>query len=143
MWNSRVVAIGLLLVLGACAPLPPHPLDSQAKQFRPVSDKGVIYVFRESPDFGSSATTISFDGLMIGTTYPGTYYRWEAAPGLRSISGVSHDTGEVKLKVEPGKIYYVQQAVWSSRSSYVSFFNVVDEARGKAGVLGTTLLDTF
>ena len=99
----RFTALLLAFSLVACAPLPPSPADLQAKRFEPLPDKGVIYLFRNHPDFSDEGTALTVDGSMQGTTYPGTYMRLELPPGVHLISGFAGDAGAIKVEAVPGK----------------------------------------
>ena len=107
----RFTALLLAFSLVACAPLPPSPADLQAKRFEPLPDKGVIYLFRNHPDFSDEGTALTVDGSMQGTTYPGTYMRLELPPGVHLISGFAGDAGAIKVEAVPGEIVFVQQSV--------------------------------
>ena len=77
----------LVLLLAGCVQLPPSPQDIQAKKFESATpDKSVIYIVRAPMD-SREGGTISLDDNAQVTTYAGTYYRWEVAPGPHRIAG--------------------------------------------------------
>jgi hypothetical protein len=125
--------------LAACAPLPPHPQDAQAKQFQNVPDKAVIYVVRSYPDLNPRPTYLLFDNRGGVTTYPGTYVRWEVAPGKHRIAGFASDSGLIELNTEPGKIYFVRQVVVGFRSP-ISNLQQTSEQDGRAVALRGQLI---
>ena len=143
MWKSLAIS---LLVLAGCAQLPPTPQDMQAKKFeQPLSGKSVIYLVRDNPDFKDAATTLWLGDNNMITTYPGTYYRWEVAPGTHRIAGFAGDSGSITVRVEPDRIYYVQQRVTPFTLGYstvapTSNFQVVPEANGRAVVMRSQLV---
>jgi hypothetical protein len=143
MWKALAIS---LLLLSGCAQLPPTPQDIQAKKFeQPVSGKSVIYVVRDSADFNDAQTTLWLGDDKMITTYPGTYYRWEVAPGSHRIVGFAGDSGSINLRIEPGRIYYVQQRVTPLTLGYssvapTSHFQVVPEANGRAVVMRSQLI---
>lgn len=125
IWQSTLIA----LLLAGCAPLPPHPQDIQAKRLEPVPGQSVIYLLRDRPDFSDVAAPVMLDDNFMGTTYQGTYFRWEVAPGNHRIAGFASDAAVIDLKTEPGRIYFVQQRMspWSI-SPRSNFFNVNEQA---------------
>ena len=126
----------MLALVASCAPLPPSPADLQAKRFEPVPDKGVVYLFREHPDFIDDGATVMVDGMMKGTTYPGTYLRLELEPGRHRIAGFAGDAGWIDIEVGPGEILFVQQTVIKPFIGLArSHFRVVDPIYGRQAVL--------
>src|SRR5688572_30191438 len=106
MW--RVLSVVLILLAG-CVQLPPTPADIQAKKFEAVPDKAVIYLVRDYHYFSDNAATIWLGESDMITTYPGTYYRREVAPGMHRITGYGPDIGAIMVQAEAGRIYYVLQ----------------------------------
>ena len=137
MW--RVLSVVLILLAG-CVQLPLTPQDIQAKRFEAVPDRAVIYLVRDYPDFSDAATTVYLGDAATITTYAGTYYRWEAAPGTYRISGFGPDTGAIVLRVEAGRIYYVQQSVSIFFRFVQSYYQLVAEPQGRAAVMRAVLL---
>ena len=123
------------LALAACAQLPPSPQDIQAKRFEPVSGMSVIYIARDNPDLNEAPATLVLDDAASITTYPGTYYRWEAAPGRHRIAGFAGDSGSIVLDTQPGRIYYVQQWLARFLPFPSSHFQLVSEPQGRAVVI--------
>lgn len=126
----------LALAFAGCAPLPPGPADMEAKRFEPVQGKAVIYLFREYPDLSREVATVMLDDAMMGSTYPGTYFRWVVEPGRHQIRGYAADAGAITIDVVPDRIYYIQQSVSHFFHGFAqSFFRLVPEPYGRAGVL--------
>ena len=137
MWRTLL----LVVVLAGCVQLPPTPQDLQAKKFEAVPDKAVVYLVRDYPDFSDVAATIFLgDESGMITTYAGTYYRWEAAPGTHRISGFAGDMGAIVLRVEAGRIYYVLQRVSPFFRFAQSYYQLVPEPQGRAAVMRAVLL---
>jgi hypothetical protein len=137
----RMLSVAIALVLfGGCAPLPLSPEDLQARKFESVPDKAVIYIVRNSPDITSFAGTIWLGETAMITTHPGTYYRWEVAPGTHRISGFARDNASITLRTEAGKIYFVQHSVSGFRSADVSFLQAIGEREGRATVMRGRML---
>ena len=76
----------IAIFLAGCTQLPLTPADIQARKFEAVPGKAVVYIVRDSPDFIDAPATIWLGDESTVTIYPGTYYRWETAPGANRIS---------------------------------------------------------
>src|SRR5205085_12524377 len=102
----RVLLLAFVLV--GRAPLPPSPQDIEAKRFELVPGKAVIYLVRDRPDISREAATVMLDDNMMGTTYPGTYFRWVVQPGRHQIRGFAGDAGSITIDVAPDRMYFLQ-----------------------------------
>jgi hypothetical protein len=138
MW--RGLLLSLFLLAGCITPLPPTPRDLQAKRFETLPDKGVIYVVRPLPDFSDEPTPITLGDFAQITTYPGTYYRWEVEPGVQRIDGFGVDNGRIAVRVEAGRLYFVEQRVSSLFRNPQSFFALIPEPHGRAAVSSAELV---
>ena len=136
MLRAFVVA----LLLSACAPLPPSPQDLEAKRFEPVSGKAVIYLVRDYPDFSREVGTVMLDDQMMGSTYPGTYFRWVVEPGRHQIRGYAGDNGSITIDVAPDRMYFLQQSVTRFFGFAQSMFRVIPEPYGRAAVARAELV---
>ena len=136
----RRVFLILLLGLTACAPLPPTPEDIEAKRFEAVPDHSVIYLIRPYPDASYEGTTLWLDDCVMGSTYPGTYFRWIVPPGRHRIAGYASDSGQIVLDTWPGRVYFVYQSFGRPFGfSGQSYFQLVDEASGRSLVMQSRL----
>lgn len=116
--------------------MPPSAADLQAKRFETLPDKGVIYLFRDYPDFIDDGATVTVDGIMQGTTYPGTYLRLELDPGRHRIAGFAGDAGRIDVDIGPGEMWFLQQVVVQPFiGPALSHFRVVDPNYGRQAVL--------
>jgi hypothetical protein len=134
---NRILLIALLL-LTACAQLPPQPGDAAAKRFEPVPDRAVIYVLR-SPVEREFVAPIMLDDEMMGSTYRGTFMRLVVPAGQHQIAGFAGDSGRISLKTEAGKLYFINQTTFGYSSLTGSTFQLVDEQYGRSIALGGTL----
>jgi hypothetical protein len=130
----------LVAMLAGCAPLPPSPQDIEAKRFEPVPGKAVIYVVRPYPDLSREVATLMLDDQMMGSTYPGNYFRWVVEPGRHQIRGYAGDNGSIALQVEANRMYFIQQSVSQLFHGFAqSFFQPIPEPYGRAAVLRSEL----
>jgi hypothetical protein len=137
----RKYLILLLLFSSGCVQLPPSPQDIDAKRFTPVADKAVIYIVR-SPVDSRVAAQISLSGAGSIATHPGTYYRWEVAPGTQRIEASGASTAAVTLQTEAGKIYFVRHtAAGGLREGLTQqWLQQIDDATGRRMVNQAELL---
>jgi hypothetical protein len=132
LWLSSLLA----LCLSACAPLPPSPQEIEAKRFEPAAGKAVIYLVRELPDISREVSTVMLDDNMMGSTYPGTFFRWVVEPGRHQIRGFAGDAGAMVIDALPNRIYYVQQSYTRGFTGFgQSFFRLIPEPNGRGAVL--------
>ena len=109
---KRLLLLSLLLSLSACAPLPPSPADSQARRFEAVPGKAVIYVVRTPMDSWQMGI-VALDDTQQVSTFKGTYYRWEVAPGAHYVRSTgSAGAGGITLSTAPGGVYYLKHTVY-------------------------------
>jgi hypothetical protein len=135
------VLLLIVFVLAGCAPLPPSPQDIEAKRFEPVPGKAVIYLVRESPDISREVATVMLDDTMMGSTYPGTYFRWVVEPGRHRIRGFAGDAGAIDIDVFADRIYYVQQSYTRGFTGFgQSFFRHIPEWLGRSAILRSELV---
>jgi hypothetical protein len=121
-------------LLGACAARAPAPTGAALERFEAVPDKAVVYLVRDPVD-ANVPTPVWLGELGPVTTYPGTYLRWETAPGRRQIAGYAGDHGALAFEAQAGKLYFVKQSLppWSSVAR--SYFRLVGAAEGRAAVM--------
>lgn len=131
----------LFLAVAACAQLPPSPQEIEAKRFEPAAGKSVIYLVRDDPDFTDTGASVMLDDTLMGTTYPGTFFRWVVDPGPHQIRGFAGDSGTYSLGTGPDRIYFVQQRVsrFLPMPSAQSYFQLVPDPHGRAAVLRSVL----
>ena len=103
--------------------------------------KAVIYLVRQMPDLASEPATVMLDNNMMGSTYPGTYFRWVVEPGRHEIRGYAGDAGRFTLDVPPDGLYFVQQSVTRLLSGFAqSFFRPIPDPYGRAIVMRSELV---
>lgn len=135
-----LLAAAALLIAGCITPLPPSPRDLEAKRFKNVPGKAVIYVVRDQPDFTREPTSVVLDDSVMGTSYPGTYFHWVVAPGRHRIAGFASDSGVMVLDAAAGNIYFIQQSVSRTLGMTRSIFRPVHPVHGRDAVLRSELV---
>ena len=130
----------VLLLAGCIAPLPPSPQEIEAKRFEAVPGKAVIYVVRPYPDLSPDAGTLALDDNVMGSTYPGTFFRWVVEPGRHQIRGFAGDAGGMIIDVMPGAVYFVQHSYSRGFTGFgQSFFSLIPEPYGRGAVMRSEL----
>ncbi len=130
----------LLLVFSACATREPSPEELRSKRFEAIPDKAVVYLYRDQLDFVNNPASLVLDGQPLGSTYPGTYYRLELAPGRHRIAGFAGDAGVVVFDTQPGMLYFVRHSLSRLLGFDRSYFHLVSEAQGRNSVSRYELL---
>ena len=136
----RALLLVVLVLAGCITPLPPSPQEIEAKRFEPVPGKAVIYVVRQYPDITHEAASLMLDDNMMGSTYPGTFFRWVVEPGRHQIRGFAGDAGAIVIDVLPDRVYYVHQQYSKGFTGFGhSFFQLVPEPYGRGAVMRSEL----
>lgn len=129
----RFLFAAVFALLAACVQIPPSPQDVQAKKFEAVPSKSVIYIVRTPMDSNEVSGLVLNDSGQI-TTYRGTFYRWEVAPGPHRIAGYAQANESITLTTEAGKIYFLEHTVRGTQRSgpQTTSLRQVDPQYGRA-----------
>jgi hypothetical protein len=134
----RYLLLAVALLAGRQLPLTPE--DVEAKEFKPVPGKAVIYLVRVNPDFNDRQAQVRIGDRLILKVNPGNYYRWVVDPGKHTITGYAGDIGNITVQAEAGRVYYVRQQMTPFSRMPSSQFFLVNEKEGRAEVLRAVLL---
>ena len=137
MWRILLTA----LLLAGCAQLPPSPQDLQAQKFEPAPGMAAIYIVRTPMD-SQEMSGLSLDDRAQITTFYGTYYRWEVAPGTHRVAGIGRAGESVTLTAAAGRVYFLEHTVIGNRRSGVSNTSLrqIDEQHGRRLVQQSQLM---
>jgi len=138
--STTFLAYLLLLVLAGCATREPSPEELRSKRFEAIPDKAVVYLYRDRLDFTNAPASLTLDGQPLGSTYQGTFFRLELAPGQHRIAGFAGDSGSFVFSAEAGKLYFVLQIVSRFLGFDQSLFYLVSEEQGRDAVLRYEML---
>lgn len=137
MKSRKLILSSLVLLLASgCTSvlLAPERDDAEAKQFKPVPDKAVVYVYRDQSYGGGAKLDVYIDGVHKGQTAPFSYFRFYLSQGIHTISYDDDASDATHLDLVAGHVYYVRQQVnfgiWSPNPKMMR----VDERAGQAGV---------
>ncbi len=134
---------GLFLTGCSSVPLASQTDDAEAKLFTPISDKSVIYVYRNEFFGGAIGMDITFDGKELGGTTEKRYLRIIANPGTHIIASQAENRDSVSLKTEAGKVYYIWQEAKMGVITARTKMNIVSDLEGQRGVLQCSLVDHY
>lgn len=133
--------IAAAALLSACASVPKGDpkLDAELKNFKPQEGKAGIYVYRNETMGAAIAMDVKVDGKQLGQTGANTYLFTTVEPGQHKLVGKAENDSELTLDAVAGKLYYVWQEVKMGVMSARNKLQLVDEAKGQAGVKETSL----
>jgi hypothetical protein len=139
----EALTIATLLLAGCVTPPSPAPqADAEARLFKPVADKALIYILRDRGDLFVGPVRLTLDGKDIGETVPNTYLRVETEPGTKLIVSYTNPPATLELKTLPGGLYYVWQDITAERLREHSALRVVDRNTARQVLTTATILTT-
>jgi hypothetical protein len=138
-------ALAVALLVSGCANVQKaSQADSQnAKVFKPITDKAVIYVYRDEVIGAAIKMTVSVDGVMAGQTGPKSFLQLAVTPGHHTIVSKAENDATLDIDAEAGKAYYVWQEVKIGIIAARSKLHLMSEGEGQAGVGKCELLKTL
>lgn len=142
---TRLLLLTLALFLAACSSLPKAGVeqDSTAKSFSPAADKGTLYIYRNERFGGAVEMDVLVNNKPLGKTGPKSYFALTVPPGQYTIVSKSENDATLSVDVEAGKNYFVWQEVKMGILYARSLLQLVDDAKGKSGVLECSMLSTY
>ena len=137
---KNIIFLCSFLLLSSCAGIKPasEAQNSEAKLFKAVAKKGVLYIFRDEGLGGALHKSIRVNGTMLGETGPDSFFRYVVEPGTCKIDSNGESVLEVSVKA--GQIYYVWQEMKMGVFSGSTKLSLVDANRGRKGVLDSRLI---
>lgn len=134
--------ISFALFHTACTSLPmaDKKADVEAKLFKAVPNKSVLYVYRNEIFGGAVKMDVMVNNELIGETRTGHYMWIDLEPGTHMISSRSENSHHMELKAEPGKVYYAWQEAKLGLMYARTKLSLVDEKTGQGGVRECSLV---
>lgn len=139
--SLAVLATAILLTGCASVPTASPELDKQAKKFNTSPDKATVYIYRNESMGAAIKMDVMVDGRTIGQTAAKTYFALAVPPGKHTVVSKAENDSAVVLDTQAGKNYYVWQEVKMGVMYARNQLQVVDEAKGKAGVMECSLIE--
>lgn len=113
-----------------------HPLPT------PPADKALVYVVRPTMMGSKIQTKLAVDGKWVGINRGNNYFFVTLDPGEHYLCSTAENRSVLKVTVEPGKTYYLQQKIRMGFMKATNRLEVIDDSEGKAA-LGKTHLSSF
>jgi hypothetical protein len=129
-------------VLAGCTwtPYATTETSAAAKQFTANPDAATIYVYRSGYSRPDENSILYMDGLVVGSTRPGTFYRIETVPARHVFHGIGLDPGYAAVDARAGQIYFVRLDVIAGQSQ----FKLQPQSVGRQQVISCCeMLDTW
>ncbi|HVI53470.1 MAG TPA: DUF2846 domain-containing protein [Luteibacter sp.] len=116
--------------------------STQAKTFSPITDKAVVYIYRDEILGSAIKLHVSVDGIVVGDTGPKSFLQLALPPGPHTITSRGEKIASLSLDTQAGQTYYVWQEVKMGMWSANSMLHAVDTTKGQDGVRECELLQT-
>ncbi len=141
----RLLLATLVLFVVGCSSLPKASIDqdSSSKTFAPAAGKGNLYIYRNERFGGAVEMDVLVNNKPLGKTGPKTYFALTVPPGQYTIVSKSENDATLNVDVEAGKNYFVWQEVKMGILYARSLLQLVDDSKGKSGVLECSMLNAF
>jgi uncharacterized protein DUF2846 len=142
--HIAVAAIVIACLASGCASVNKAGRDAnaQAMTFSPITDKAVVYIYRDEILGSAIKLPVTVDGIVVGETGPKSFLQLALPPGTHTITTMGEKGSSLSLDAQAGQTYYywqeVKVGVWAARS----MLHKVDTAKGQDGVRECDLLQT-
>jgi hypothetical protein len=124
------------------APMASVSEDLEAKAFHAISDKAILYVYRDEFFAQEQFMDIVVGGVAIARSVVESYVRLELHPGTHEIISKSERDAKFIIEAKAGQLYFMHQegtpGIWKARSRLV----LVSDQIGRQGVQRCKLLRT-
>jgi hypothetical protein len=110
-----------------------HPLPT------PPPDKALVYVVRPTMLGNKIQTKLAVDGKWVGINRGNNYFFVTVDPGEHYLCSTAENRSVLKLTVEPGKTYFVQQKIRMGFMKASNRLELIDEPEGKVALEKTHL----
>lgn len=121
-----------------CSSVRPEESVSAQPGLAKSGGPATLYLYRlgASPQIG---ITVRVNGTSAGRLRTDSYFRWELPPGDYVFTARSQtNVATRRLRVEPGRTYYLEQSIVLDLQFRRVKLNVRDEAKGAAAVRSLT-----
>ncbi|QWT18946.1 DUF2846 domain-containing protein [Bacillus sp. NP157] len=141
---AATAALAIAFTLAGCAPV--HRVDratsDKAKVFVPLTDKAVVYIYRNTILGAAISLGIDVDQTTVGSTGPDSFFKLALAPGKHTITSRGENTATLDIDVKAGQRYYVWQDVKIGFFIARTGLHQVSDAEGEKEVRSLKLLRT-
>ena len=147
MFSSSLVhtaLVSLAILTAGCATTSKALIDEdlEAKNFSIDPEVGVVYLYRGKGVYAAAVQyPVKINGVEVGGTGPGTYFRWELPPGKYQFASHTFESSSiVEIDVEPNELYFIRQGIRMGVADSRITLKQVDMMVGKSKVSSYKLL---
>ncbi len=137
-----IVAIVSNIVGCASVPMGDAKQDAALKRFEVSTEKAGIYIYRNESFGGGVKMDVELDGKPIGQTAAKTYLYKEVESGEHTVTSKAENTSSLKVHAKKGALIYIWQEVKMGLLYARTKLHLVDEIKGRMGVIETKLAET-
>jgi len=143
--STRLIPLSLILsiaLLAGCAsvPMAPPDADTSAKSFQTDPAMANIYVYRNESLGAAVKMPVLIDNVWVADTAADTYIFKKVGPGRHVITSKTENDSTVTIEAQAGNNYFVWQEVKMGMFAARSELHVVDDAKGREGVMECKLV---
>lgn len=132
-----IIATTLSMIGCASVPMGDASHDAALKKFQPPQSKAGIYIYRNESIGAAVTMDVEIDGSPIGSTAANTYLYKVVKPGRHLVTSKSENDDTIEINVEKGTLTYLWQEVKMGFLYARTKLHLVNETKGKKGVLET------
>jgi hypothetical protein len=131
---AGVVLFAAMATGCASVPMATPEADATAKKFQVAPDKANLYIYRNESMGAAVKMKVLIDGQPAGQTAAKTYVMRTVDPGSHVVTSKAENESTLTVDAVAGQNYFLWQEVKMGFGSARSSLQLVDEAKGKAGV---------
>ncbi len=143
MKKSIFLATFLLITGCATAPMASLDKDIKAKSFETAPEVSSLYIYRNENFGGAISMDITVNGKPVGQTAAKSYFKFDVTPGDYHVESKAENVSFIDVSLEAGKNYFIWQEVKMGFLYARSKLQLVDEEKGKKGVLESRMINTI
>lgn len=126
-----VLAVGLAAVPTAAIAKKEYMIEHEQQQWgEPKADQALVYILRPATTWPTKIWAFA-DKRFLGVTKSDVYTFAYVSPGEHVFWSKAENVNAIKMNVEAGKVYYIQQHVQPGMFKMAVELEVLDEPRAK------------
>lgn len=137
MFKKSIAIVVASMILVGCAarvPMANGEEDEAIKSVVPKAGVAGLYIYRNESMGKFSRMDVELDGKSLGQIGSGTFFYLEVPPGRHTVTSRAENTSEISFDAVAGKLHYIWNEVKMGLFTPRVLLQVVDSAKGKAGV---------
>jgi Protein of unknown function (DUF2846) len=127
----RLIPIILFASLAGCASWQ----QTSSSTPTPNPESALVFFYRPHDSSGASVSVdIADNGLKVGTLPEGSYFAYNANPGIHEFTLTTETTALQRLKLEAGATYYIKADISKDPLQFRPSLAVAFELQGKTDI---------